>query len=151
MKVPWKKVVKKIIFSAWGLLPFSEKHQKTSQLWTSATIKPLDPHCIVRYPWKDNIQIFHFVPKDVMYVQWFGCKQVLKIMATTRTLPLVRVIRPYPLACPWCTAQPFRWPQNLISRTEVIKDSDLHYWDSCNSRIEAFKAKEYATLKSKRG
>ena len=39
----------------------------------------------MRYPWKDNIQIYHFVPKEVMGVQWFGCKQVLKIMATTRT------------------------------------------------------------------
>ena len=39
----------------------------------------------MRYLWKDNIQIFHLVPKEVMYVQWFGCKQVLKIMATSRT------------------------------------------------------------------
>ena len=39
----------------------------------------------MRYPWKDNTQIFDLVPKEVIYVQQFGCKQVLKIMATTRT------------------------------------------------------------------
>ena len=39
----------------------------------------------MRYPWKDNIQLFHLVPKEVMYVQQFGCKQVVKIMATSRT------------------------------------------------------------------
>ena len=39
----------------------------------------------MRYLGKDNIQIIHLVPKEVMYVQRFGCKQVLKIMATSRT------------------------------------------------------------------
>ena len=58
---------------------------KTTQLWTSAITKPLDLQCIMRYLWKDNIQIFHLVPKEVMYVQRFGCKQVLKIMATSRS------------------------------------------------------------------
>ena len=74
---------------------------KPTHLWTSAITKPLDPHwhCIVRNPWKDNIQIFHFVPKEVMYVQCFCCKQVLKMMATTRT-PFIWVIRPYTLAYP---------------------------------------------------
>ena len=81
----FKKSCQKIYFYRLGFIAIFWKTSKTTQLWTSAITKPLDLQCIMRYLWKDNIQIFHLVPKEVMYVQRFGCKQVLKIMATSRT------------------------------------------------------------------
>ena len=35
----------------------------------------------MRCQWIDNIQIYHLVPKKVIYGQWFGCSQALKMMA----------------------------------------------------------------------
>jgi len=81
----FKKSCQKKYFYRLGFIAIFWKTSKTTQLWTSAITKPLDLQCIMRYLWKDNIQIFHLVPKEVMYVQRFGCKQVLKIMATSRT------------------------------------------------------------------
>ena len=81
----FKKSCQKNYFYRLGFIAIFWKTSKTTQLWTSAITKPLDLQCIMRYLWKDNIQIFHLVPKEVMYVQRFGCKQVLKIMATSRT------------------------------------------------------------------
>ena len=81
----FKKSHQKFFFHHLGFIAIFWKTSKTTQLWTSAITKPLDLQCIMRYLWKDNIQIFHLVPKEVMYVQRFGCKQVLKIMATSRT------------------------------------------------------------------
>ena len=81
----FKKSHQKIFFHHLGFIAIFWKTSKTTQLWTSAITKPLDLQCIMRYLWKDNIQIIHLVPKEVMYVQRFGCKQVLKIMATSRT------------------------------------------------------------------
>ena len=81
----FKKSHQNFFFHYLGFIAIFWKTSKTTQLWTSAITKPLDLQCIMRYLWKDNIQIFHLVPKEVMYVQRFGCKQVLKIMATSRT------------------------------------------------------------------
>ena len=81
----FKKSHQKFFFHHLGFIAIFWKTSKTTQLWTSAITKPLDLQCIMRYLWKDNIQIIHLVPKEVMYVQRFGCKQVLKIMATSRT------------------------------------------------------------------
>ena len=81
----FKKSCQKNYFYRLGFIAIFWKTSKTTQLWTSAITKPLDLQCIMRYLWKDNIQIIHLVPKEVMYVQRFGCKQVLKIMATSRT------------------------------------------------------------------
>ena len=81
----FKKSHQNFFFHHLGFIAIFWKTSKTTQLWTSAITKPLDLQCIMRYLWKDNIQIFHLVPKEVMYVQRFGCKQVLKIMATSRT------------------------------------------------------------------
>ena len=93
-----KKGVKKIIFSAWTYWHFSGKKLINALLWQSAVTKTFNPNFIFRYHFKDHI--FHLVPIDKFYVQWF-CQCEVAYWRTL-VLALFWVMRTYiPLACPW--------------------------------------------------
>ena len=66
---PLSKVGQFLAFSTFG---------KNAWLWEAVVSKPLNPQETKGYQWKDNVDIFHFIPSGTLCDHWSGHRDALK-------------------------------------------------------------------------